>query len=171
MVHMKSIKFAVAVAIALCGSTACRRKESMADRIVMAKAGNKELDVAIEKALSELPLFWNRFDHPKTGDDSFSVKVQIMDSYGCEYFFLDDIKRSGDTVSGVIDAQPQIVKCVKVNQRVEVPANKVVDWLFMANGKMKGNFTSRALINDIPKEDRELLIQLFDPNPSIRGGA
>ena len=165
MTYMRYIKFAIAITLALGGTTSCRRKESMADRIVMAQAGNKELDAAIEKAVSELPLFWDRFDHPKPGDDSFSVKISINDANGYEYFFLDDIKRSGDSVSGVIDAQPQIVKCVTLNQRVEVPANKVVDWLFMAN------FTSRALINDIPKEDRELLIRLFDPNPSIRGGA
>ena len=172
MILVKSIKSALAI-LFLVGSVACERTDSMADRIVMSKEGDKALDAAIQNAISELPLFWDRFAHPKPGDDSdsFSVKVQIGDTNGYEFFFLGDIKRNGDHVSGVIDAKPQIVKCVKLNQRIEVPITEVIDWLFMSNGKMKGNFTTRALIKDIPKEDREQLIKLFDANPSIRGGA
>jgi uncharacterized protein YegJ (DUF2314 family) len=171
MISIKSIRIALPMSLVLLGMSACGRKETIADRVVMAKEGNKNLDAAIETAKAELPLFWNRLDNQRPGDDVFAVKVSIHDSNGYEYFWLADIKKTGDSVSGVIDQQAQIVKCVRINQRIQVSVSEVVDWLFMSNGKMKGNFTTRALINDIPKADRDQLIQLFDKNPSIRGGA
>ena len=45
------------------------------------------------------------------------------------------------------------VKSVKMGERIEVPEEKISDWLYMRDGKMVGNYTVRPLLKTMAVEE------------------
>jgi uncharacterized protein YegJ (DUF2314 family) len=112
-----------------------------------------EMAAAITKARKSLPDFWKKVQTPANGEDGFSLKVKIKDKNGSEHFWITDIKRQNETVSGVINNDPEIVQSVKMGQRVTVPEADISDWMYMRSGKIYGNETIHALYKTMSPDE------------------
>jgi len=125
------------------------------DKIIPVKKDNPEMVAAIAKARSTLPQFWQTFDHPGPGDSDFSLKVRITDKSGVEHFWTTQIERKDGQIFAVINNDADIVKSVKLGDRIPVPDADISDWMYMHNGKIVGNYTLRAEFKLMPPPEVE----------------
>jgi uncharacterized protein YegJ (DUF2314 family) len=137
----------------VCPTPATADDKPLEDRVVNVAGSDAEMNAAIAKARSLLPGFWEIFANPQHGETDFSIKVRIDDGKKHEHFWTRDIERKDGKIFATIDDDPEIVKNVKMDQRIEVPEANISDWLYMRDGKMYGNYTIRPLFKQMtPKE-------------------
>jgi len=114
-----------------------------------------EMKNAIETAQSTFDAFVERFKNPQPGDEDFNVKVRIKDKSGVEDFWIGDLKLDAEPYSGIIGHDPGVIRSVKMNQEYSFSRSDIVDWMYMENGKMQGNYTLRVLLKSMPEEEAE----------------
>lgn len=149
-------------AVLLLGPLSSCSRKSGEDRIINVEANDAEMEAAIATAREKLPHFWQVFTHPEKGESDFSLKVRIKDSNGTEHFWVNQIERKEDgKIFGVINNDPEIVKSVKLNDRVPVPEENISDWLYTRDGKMVGNYTLRVLFKQMPPKEVEYYKQMM----------
>lgn len=119
--------------------------------LMLVPNGDPDMAAAITKARANLPTFWKAFEHPGAGEEGFALKVAIQDGDDVEHFWLMNIARDGDKLSGTINNEPGVVRNVRNGGRHAFTAAQISDWLFMRNGKMVGNETMRPLLKRMPK--------------------
>lgn len=117
----------------------------------------QKMQQAIAEARSTLDTFLDRFRHPQPGDDAFHLKVKIEDKNGVEYFWVSDLKLAAEPYSGKIADEPGIVKAVSFGQEYRFTRSDVSDWMYMANGKMQGNYTLKVELESMPPQEAEAL--------------
>jgi uncharacterized protein YegJ (DUF2314 family) len=123
------------------------------DKVINTDAYDAEMQAAIASARAKLPEFWQIFDKRPNGESNFSLKLHVTDGNGDEHFWVIDIEKKDEKGFGTINNDPNTVKSVKLGQRVEVPNDRISDWLYMRNGKIVGNFTLRPLMKQMPPEE------------------
>ena len=123
------------------------------DKIIPVNKDDPEMVAAIAKARSTLPQFWQTFDHPGPDDSDFSLKVRITDKSGAEHFWVTHIERPGGLIFAVINNDADIVKSVKLGDRIPVPEANISDWMYMHGGKIVGNYTLRAEFKLMPPSE------------------
>ena len=134
---------------------------SKQDKVVNVQEDDAEMNAAIAKARSTLPEFWKTFQKPEHGETDFSLKVKITDSNGTEHFWASDIERKDGKVRGTINNDPDIVRSVKLGDRIDIPEADISDWLYMRDGKMVGNETVKPLFKQLPAEEVKRLKQMM----------
>lgn len=126
------------------------------DKTVTVDDADAEMNAAIARARESLPVFWEHFENPGPGEDTFSLKVGIP--YGgnnAEHFWLGEIVRNGDRLSGIIKNDPNYALQVARGQRYEFNQADISDWLFTRNGKVVGNQTVRPMLPRMPKDEAD----------------
>lgn len=93
------------------------------------------------------------FERKSPTDSAFALKVKIQDERGTEHFWLTSIERRNGRIFGTIDNNPNIVRSVKLGDRIPIPEADISDWLYQRGDKMVGNFTLRALFKQMPAEE------------------
>src|SRR5262245_7744662 len=125
------------------------------------KFDEKKMEQAIAEARSTFDTFLARFRSPHPGDEEFHVKVRIEDKNGVEHFWVSELKLDSEPYSGKIADDPGIVKKVKFGQVYNFTRGEISDWMYMANGKMQGNYTLRVELESMtPKEADALKKQI-----------
>ena len=132
------------------------------DKVVNVAADDQEMNAAIAKARSTLPVFWKSFERPARNEESFALKVKITDANGTEHFWVNEIQRKNGKISGEINNDPEIVKSVKIGQRIDVRDEQISDWMFTRNGKIVGNYTMRPLLKTLPKGEADRLRSMLE---------
>lgn len=150
-------RVAAALAAAIFASAALVPAARSQDRVIQVPDDDDEMNAAIAKARSTLPEFWRQREAPDPGVESFALKVAIP--YGAnrhEHFWLTDIERHGDKISGIISNDPNNAVRVHKGDRYEFAEADISDWLIRRNGgKMVGNETMRPLLKRMPKEQAD----------------
>ncbi len=111
------------------------------DEVINVSEDDPEMNAAMAKARESLPQFWQIFDDRKRGESDFALKVQITDKRGSEHFWVVDLERREGKTMGSINNDPNIVRCVKIGDRIEIPEADISDWMYVRDGKMVGNRT------------------------------
>ncbi len=114
------------------------------DHVTSIQSDDEAMHAAIAKAKESLPGVLERLR--VEGLENFSVKVPITDDHGTEHFWLSNTEFVEGVFKGILDADPRVVECVTPSQAHEAKVEDVTDWLFLEEGKMRGNFTLRALL-------------------------
>lgn len=128
---------------------------SVKDPVVHVAEGDAEMAAAISQARQSLNHFWSVFDKPTRGEDHFAIKVKITDQNGTEYFWANELQRQNGKTTGTINNDPNIVKSVKLGDKVEIPEADIADWMYIRDGKMIGNRTMVPLFKSMPPEEVE----------------
>jgi uncharacterized protein YegJ (DUF2314 family) len=137
---------------------------SKQDKVVNVADDDPEMLAAIAKARSTLPQFWQAFEKRERGESNFSLKVKITGKNGTEHFWLTEIERKDGKLLGTINNNPDIVRNVKIGDRMPIPEADISDWLYMRDGKLVGNYTLRVLFKQMPaKEVEKYKKMLADP--------
>jgi uncharacterized protein YegJ (DUF2314 family) len=145
------------VLLALCLMTGCSApadtqtivERALADEITVRDDEDPAMQAAFKKARDSLDAVFQ-----KTELSDLSVKVGVKEDGNTEYFWLNDLSRTGNRFSGVINNEPRIVTHVRFGQRYEFGHDQIVDWTYVdaESGKMQGNFTGCALLSHEPPE-------------------
>ena len=89
--------------------------------------------------------------------EGFSVKIAIRDGLEKEYFWIHPFVQSRSAFSGRINNTPRAAKQVSFGQVIQFSESEIVDWLYMENGKMRGNFTACAMLKREPPDQAEAM--------------
>ena len=135
------------------------------DRVIGVAKDDVEMNKAMAEARAHLPHFWQVMAEAKNGEEDFSIKVRITDGKDVEYFWCTELKLEKGVVTAEVGNEPEHVKTVKEGQRIPVKEADIVDWLYLKNDKMIGNYTSRPLMKSMTKEELEYLKGTLGPLP------
>lgn len=94
----------------------------------------KTVDDAIAVLISE-----------KSASRSFAVKVSIADGDLVEHIWLTNIRFSDGQFTGVIGNPPRLIRNVKIGRLYTVEKDEILDWMYIREGEMVGNYTLKAL--------------------------
>lgn len=144
------------------------RAESLLDRskrddIAIIERGNAEMEIAYKRARETLPQFLKLAQAPLPNTSGFAVKVGIP--YGnrndAEFFWIAPFKPQGDKYIGIIGNTPRLAKTVKQGQAIEFAETEIVDWTYLENGKMIGNYTACALLKREPPQQAAAFMKQY----------
>ena len=153
---------AVAVAAVLAGLPAnpiaaqtVTEKATRDETVEVAKT-DPVMAAAMRKAQAKLPEFLAIAAAPKPGMKGFGVKVAIREGGDAEYFWIHPFTATDKLFSGVINNKPETVHTVKMGQTITFDISQIVDWIYIDNGEMKGNYTGCAILaSALPQEAEE----------------
>jgi uncharacterized protein YegJ (DUF2314 family) len=126
------------------------------DDVALVEKNDPDMAAAFRKAQATLPEFLALARAPQSTATKLAVKIAIPAGDDDEYFWLTSLEPRGDKYAGRINNTPRAAK-VKFGQVVEFAESEIVDWLYMENGKMRGNFTACALLKREPADQVEAM--------------
>ncbi len=132
------------------------------DDVIQVPDDDAEMNAAIAAARASLPTFWQKLAKPEPDEDGFALKVRIVDGGQSEHFWLVDVVRAGDKLSGRINNEPGIVGNVREGDRYNFAEADISDWMFMRNGKIVGNATMRPLLKHMPPEEADVFRKMLE---------
>jgi uncharacterized protein YegJ (DUF2314 family) len=137
--------FAVATAVLPANAQSARdmAKEGLTFQV---PADDPDMAVAMRKARTTLPHFLSLAQNPKSSMKNFGVKVAVPADAGYEFFWIRPFENNGTEFSGRLRNTPRAAKNLKINDVVSFPQDNIVDWTYLDDGKMMGNFTACALL-------------------------
>jgi uncharacterized protein YegJ (DUF2314 family) len=148
---------------------AASRLHGQEDITVNVPTGDAAMVVAYGKARAGLDGFLAKLSRPAAGTNDYSVKVGLKDgpapngfsvvgaSEGGEFFWIVNLRSTGNGYAGQIGNPPELVKNVKEGQTITFGRGDIVDWLYFDSGKLKGNFTACPALLQGPREQLEMM--------------
>jgi uncharacterized protein YegJ (DUF2314 family) len=151
------------VALALPGIATSQTilQKSQKDEIIQVPDGNAAMAEAFRKARATLPEFLALARAPRSTVTGMAVKVAVRDANANEFFWITGFTQRDDKYAGRIDNTPRSVKNVREGDVITFAEAEIVDWLYLENGKMKGNYTACALLSREPPQDQIAFKQRF----------
>lgn len=129
------------------------------DAIVMVAKDDAEMAAAMRKARETLPQFLGLVAVPRQTTTGFAVKVAVTEGDDAEFFWITPFEQRKNVFTGRINNTPRLVKKVRLGQTISFREDEIVDWLYMEDGKMVGNFTVCILLKREPPEQASELIK------------
>lgn len=123
------------------------------DSTMGVKESDPAMNAAIVEARGTLDEFVARMENPEPGDSDFAIKVAITDPNGTEHFWANNVEVAGPGFAATINNDPDIVRSVRLGQRVRARRGEVSDWMYLSNGRMVGNRTLRVLLTKMSPEE------------------
>jgi uncharacterized protein YegJ (DUF2314 family) len=131
------------------------------DQVVLIEKDDADMAAAFRKARETLPEFLALARAPRPTASKLAVKIAIPAGNDDEYFWLTSFEPRGDKYAGRINNTPRAAKQVKFGQVLEFSEAEIVDWLYMEDGKMRGNFTACAMLKREPADQAEAMKKQF----------
>ena len=126
------------------------------DEIAAVADTDPNMAAAMRKAQSTLADFLKVATAPRPDTQGFSLKVAVREGERVEYFWITPFTNNGSQFSGEINNTPRVVRSVKLGQQtITFAQSDIVDWMYIENGRMKGNYTACALLKSAPKNEAE----------------
>jgi len=126
------------------------------DQIAEVSSNDPDMDAAVRKAKTTLPEFIALIRAPRRTMTNYAVKVRISDQNGNEFFWVGRPREKNGHFIGRINNVPRLVKNVQQDQLISFKQSDILDWLYVENDRMVGNFTACALLKkELPVEQAE----------------
>jgi len=139
--------------------------------IVTYKSGVPKIDQSIDDARAHIDYFWQHQKAPAPGEKTFTLKVAFpvtsaTGQKGREHIWVADVTRNGATLTGRLDNDPDMMKGVKSGDSVTFSEDMVTDWGFARYGRMIGFYSTRAMLEDAPPAEAEMIRKMLGENPA-----
>lgn len=119
------------------------------------EASDVEMNKAIEAARSSLPQFEEAMRSNNPQYDLFALKVVFPDQVrGYEHIWITDLILENGQYRGLVGNEPQYTIVVEVGQEITVDTEKISDWMYVEDGKLRGGYTLRVLRNRMSPHER-----------------
>jgi uncharacterized protein YegJ (DUF2314 family) len=137
--------------------------KSKRDGIAMVERGDPDMAAAYKIARETLPDFLKLAREPRPTTKGFAVKVPIPygDRNDAEFFWISPFEPRADKYVGRINNTPRLAKTVKLGQVIEFTETEIVDWLYLEDGKMIGNYTTCALLKREPPQQAAAFMKQY----------
>jgi uncharacterized protein YegJ (DUF2314 family) len=155
------------VAVALLGAVYYHQKDQSAlgrakrDEAFLVTKEDPAMAAARNKARATLAQFLATARQPTPAMKNFSLKVRVSDGNNVEYFWVAPFTANGGRFSGKIDNTPRLVRNIAAGQMIEFGEGEITDWMYMDNGRMKGNYSACALLQREPKDQQDAVKKRF----------
>ncbi|PDT15153.1 hypothetical protein CO670_19210 [Rhizobium sp. J15] len=145
------------------------------DNIQWIKSDDPAMAKAHEKSKSELDGFLEKLRNPPPGTENYNIKLgftdkaegvalvteQMASDAEVEYMWVYQIEASGDHFTALLGDTPEYLHNIKQEDRVEFEKSDIFDWMYIENGKVKGNYTACPLLLAGPKEQLEQYREVY----------
>jgi len=132
-----------------------RTKHGDEPAIYHVQGDDQAMNGAIGKARRTLQTF---IDSLKSGNHSlrdFTIKMKFKTAEGHEHIWLNNISFVGSKMFGVVNNLPEQTREVNLGETVEVTDDKITDWMFIEDGKLRGGYTIRVLFKDMSEKEKK----------------
>lgn len=123
------------------------------------KAEEAKQKAAADKARSTVETLITALKAPQPNQASFQVKKAFDEAGTTEHIWLSDISLEGESFTGTVGNDPQLVKNVKFGQKATVAKSEISDWMFIDNGKLSGGYSIRAMRETMTPAERNAFDQ------------
>jgi uncharacterized protein YegJ (DUF2314 family) len=133
--------------------------------VVDVRSVDAEMNAAIARARSSLPLFWASYDAPKASENGHSLKVRFANAANNgEHIWMADVKKIADgRYSGRFANAPRYLPGKHAGDLIEFREHDISDWMFLRNDKIVGGETLRPLLKSLSKADADALRARLEP--------
>jgi uncharacterized protein YegJ (DUF2314 family) len=136
-------------------------EKAQRDDIVNVSKDDPTMLAAMRKGRSTLSSFLTLSQAPEPKMEGFSVKVAVRDHGQVEYFWITPFERKDGQFSGAINNRPRSVRNVSFGQTITFAENEIVDWMYMDDGKMKGSYTTCAILKKEPRAEADAMMKQY----------
>jgi uncharacterized protein YegJ (DUF2314 family) len=136
--------------------------------IVSYDTGDVTMDKAIRDARQHLNHFWDHYDEPQRGEESFTLKVAVpvkSAETNEEHIWVMDVQPAGGGYSGALGNQPNWIEGKNEGDRITFTENMISDWGYRKHGKLIGFYTTRIMLDQATPEEAAKLRAAFGQNP------
>ncbi|RWX13763.1 DUF2314 domain-containing protein [Rhizobium hidalgonense] len=141
--------------------------------VQMIAPGDPAMAKAHEKSKRQLDGFLEKLRSPPPGTENYSIKLGFTDKAegvalttdqmapNVEFMWVYQIEASGDHFTALLGDTPEYIHNIKLDARVEFEKSDIFDWMYIENGKVKGNYTACPLLLAGPKEQLEQYREIY----------
>lgn len=124
--------------------------------IYQVKDEDKAMNNAIATARQSLGIFNTALKSGADSLQSFSLKVRydMPDGYG-EHIWLNEVSLNDGVYTGIVNNVPDVITEVKFGDTVTVNNDRISDWMYLANNKLRGGYTLRVIMEKMSPEERK----------------
>jgi len=160
MTFIRLIAIAAAALLSAPAGAQTTLEKANRDEVFNIQRGDPQMAEAVRQARATLADFFALAQSPKPSMQGFSVKVGLP--YGnnsTEYFWIAPFERKDGKFTGQLNNTPRHVANVKRGDTITFGENEIIDWHYVEDGKMQGNFTTCVLMRREPKQQAEAFIK------------
>lgn len=117
-------------------------REEGRDDVMLIRAGDPEVNAAMDEAQRTLPSFLTALHDPDAFNFTFKFPLG-----GTEHIWVDRVRRDGDVLTGVLDNVP-LQKGWSLGDPVRVPIAEVTDYFYCdGDSNPQGHFTTAVFLD------------------------
>jgi uncharacterized protein YegJ (DUF2314 family) len=153
--YMKS-KIILLFIIISCYSCATKSQTTdTSDPVINIQDDDAKMNEAIKKASQSFKVFEAAFNSKKKTYSYFTIKIPFAVTGGHEHIWISDISKEKDGYFGIVDNLPESATTVKQGDKIKIETEKLSDWMFVEDGKLRGGYTFRVLLKRMTPEERK----------------
>ncbi|MEO0817580.1 MAG: DUF2314 domain-containing protein [Pseudomonadota bacterium] len=126
---------------------------------------------AMEAAIAEAQASFDHFLEAKAAGvapgESFTVKVGFADNTGSfEHIWVDAVRAKGEGFAGILANQPLNLRDYsRLGEPVKFTRDQVSDWGYIDGDRLRGHFTTRLLLGNIPEDEAAGIAAMLHDQP------
>ena len=125
-------------------------------------ATDVELEAANQQARNTLDKFTDRIASPHPDRTFAAVKVRFFPPDGLpQDIWVDEITYTGSSFLGNMGDDIPSLK-LSAGEKIVVPAEDIVDWMLVEDGKLVGGYTIRLAYQRMSPEEKERFLETLD---------
>ena len=143
---LKSITLILAVSAIL---VACGEPEPIVQEDQPPLYKYSEIKQAMSDSSETISVFWEHFESPGPEEDNFRVLiVEPTDEYAKDYVWVSYLQQIGDDAwRGSVSLDPEANNRFEPGISIEFTEEDIVDWAYSEDGRTRGSYTTRAMLN------------------------
>ena len=131
------------------------------DELVYLALNDAVMAAAIQSARDSLPGFLALAKRPAPEMKGFAVKIALLGDGGPEFFWIHPFAHVGARFIGQVGNMPRTVEGLRMGDTVTFVRRDIVDWMYMDAGRMRGNYSARAILRTALPQDRQAFKRRF----------
>lgn len=131
------------------------------DELVHLALNDAVVAAAIQGARDSLSGFLALAKRPAPEMRGFAVKIALLGGGGPEFFWIHPFAHVGPQFIGQIGNMPRTVEGLKMGDTIAFDQHDIVDWMYMDAGRMRGNYSARAILRTALPADRAAFKRRF----------
>ncbi|WP_407403565.1 DUF2314 domain-containing protein [Chryseobacterium sp.] len=143
-------------------NVACEKKYSTLKRdsepdVSFVESDDGAMNEAIDKAQKSIHCFDIALENNNPNSYNYTLKESFPTVKGNEHLWIGEIQKVNGRYYGVVQNNPIDVKDVKFGDSVEVPFNRISDWMYYDGDTIRGAFTVKVLRKSMSEIDRKAI--------------
>ena len=139
------------------------KKASEKQEVVEINDQDPTMKAAFKKAQATLDDFFKVHASNDPDVNSPTVRVKLSEGKVTEYVWLHPFEKDGSGFKGTVNAEPSLLKKIKLGSTVKFQRKDIVDWTYyeLKARRMHGNYTTCAQLATAPAAEVEALKKAY----------